>query len=78
MVFIGFAKLGAEFGSLDELLAELLAVSMAAGCLADGLIAAGWFAGRPQGPQDPEHQVRRWEQVDPWAPTATYLLDSST
>ena len=47
------------------------------GWLAGGLVAAGWFAGRRQGPQDPEDMVRGWE-YHPWAPTATYLRDSST
>ena len=28
------------------------------GWLADRLVAAGWFAGRPKGPQDPEGMVR--------------------
>ena len=36
----------AHFGSLEELLAELLAGWMAAGWLADGLGAAGWEACR--------------------------------
>ena len=35
-------------------MAELLAGWMATGWLADRLVAAGWFAGRPKGPQDPE------------------------
>ena len=58
-VFAGFGRLEADFGSLEKLLAELLAGWMAA-VLADGLVAAGWLAGRPQGPQDPDHVVRWW------------------
>ena len=58
MVFYGLGGLEADFGSLDELLAELLAGWMAAGWLADGLVAADWLAGSPQGPQDPVLMVR--------------------
>ena len=54
MVFDGFGGLEADIGSLEELLAELLAGWMAAGWLAGGLAAAGWEACRPQGPQDSE------------------------
>ena len=46
----GFGGLEADIGSLEELLAELLAGWMAAGWLAGGLAAAGWEACRPQGP----------------------------
>ena len=42
----------AHFGSLEELLAELLTGWMAAGWLADGLVAAGCLAGMPQGHQE--------------------------
>jgi hypothetical protein len=45
--------LEAHFGSLKNLLAELLTGWMAAGWLAEGLLAAGWVAGRPMGTQDP-------------------------
>ena len=47
VVFVCFGRLEVDFGSLEELLAELLAGWMAAGWLADGLVAAGWLAGRP-------------------------------
>ncbi len=55
MVFDGLGGLEAEFGSLEELLAGLLAGWMETGWLADGLVAAGWLAGRPQGPGSSAH-----------------------
>ena len=42
------------------------------------LMYFGISPGRPQGPEDPEGMVRGGELYDPWAPTVTYLLDSST
>ena len=57
--------LEADFGSLEELLAELLAGWMATGWLADGLVAAGWLAGRPQGPQVETPPIG-WSNPCPW------------
>ena len=52
LILEGWRLDNAHFGSLGELLAWVLAAWMAAGWLAGGLGAAGWLAGRPQGPQE--------------------------
>ena len=54
----GWRLANAVTGSLEDLLAELLAGWMTDGWLAERLVAAGWLAGRPRGPQDPALMVR--------------------
>ena len=55
MVFDGFGGFEAHFGSLEELLAELLTGWMAAGWLTGWLLLAGWLAGH----RDPRIQSTR-------------------